>query len=92
MASKNFLKGDGGWNRIVWMPADLKKDVAQVIPEEVYDKIVTSEETVDPAELKKLLIQKGHPIVRMFWKDGEPQPLKLPLPGEEWPDEATSKK
>ncbi len=92
MASKNFLKGDGGWNRIVWMPADLKKDIAQVIPEEVYDKIVTSEETVDPAELKKLLIQKGHPIVKMFWKNGEPQPLKLPLPGEQWPDEATTRK
>jgi CO dehydrogenase/acetyl-CoA synthase beta subunit len=74
------------------MPADLKKDIAHVIPEEVYGKIVTNEQTFDLAELKKLLIQKGHPIVKMFWKNGEPQPLKLPLPGEEWPDEAASKK
>ncbi len=92
MASANFLKGDGGWNRIVWMPAELKRDIAQVIPEEIYDKIVTSEDTVDPMELKKLLIERGHPIVKMFWKNGEPQALKLPLPGEDWPEEAVSKK
>jgi acetyl-CoA decarbonylase/synthase complex subunit beta len=87
MASKNFLRGDGGWNRIVWMPADLKRDIADVIPEEVYDKIVTNEETVDALELKELLRKKGHPIVKTFWKDGEPRPLKLPLPGEDWPEE-----
>jgi len=86
MASKNFLRGDGGWSRVVWMPADLKRDIADVIPEEVYDKIVTEEETIDPLELKELLRKKGHPIVKMFWKNGEPQPLKLPLPGEDWPD------
>ena len=87
MASDNFLKGDGGWNRIVWMPAELKTEIADVIPEEVYDKIVTEEETVDPLELKELLAQRGHPIVKTFWKDGKPQPLELPLPGEGWADD-----
>jgi len=87
MASRNFLRGDGGWNRIVWMPADLKRDVADVIPEEIYDRIVTEEETVDALKLKQLLQEKGHPIVKLFWKNGEPQPLKLPLPGEDWPEE-----
>jgi len=87
MSSENFLKGDGGWNRIVWMPTDLKEEIADVIPEEIYDKIVTEEETLDPLELKELLLKKGHPIVEMFWKDGVPQSLELPLPGEDWPDE-----
>ncbi|MFC1999409.1 acetyl-CoA decarbonylase/synthase complex subunit beta [Chloroflexota bacterium] len=86
MSSENFLKGDGGWNRIVWMPTVLKEEVAEAIPEEVYDRIVTEEETLDPSELKKLLVEKGHPIVEMFWKDGVPQSLDLPLPGEDWPD------
>jgi len=69
------------------MPAELKLEMADVIPEEIYDKIVTNEETLDPLELKELLIKKGHPIVKMFWKDGEPQSLNLPLPGEDWPEE-----
>ena len=92
MASKNFLKGDGGWKRIVWMPVDLKKDIAHVVPEEVYDKIVTSEETVDALELKSLLLKKGHPIVNTYWKNGQPQPLEVPLPGQDWPDEEMSKR
>lgn len=85
--SKTFLKGDGGWNRIVWMPADMKREIAEYIPEEIYDKIATEEDTVDPIELKEFLKKKKHPIVEKFWKNGEPQPLKIPLPGADWPEE-----
>ena len=28
MSSRKFLQGDGGWNRIVWMPRKLKLDFA----------------------------------------------------------------
>jgi acetyl-CoA decarbonylase/synthase complex subunit beta len=84
--SKTFLKGDGGWNRIVWMPADMKKELAEFIPEEVYDKIATEQDTVDPIELKNFLKEKKHPIVEKYWKNGEPQPLKVPLPGGDWPE------
>ncbi|RLC94413.1 MAG: CO dehydrogenase/CO-methylating acetyl-CoA synthase complex subunit beta [Chloroflexi bacterium] len=87
MQSKTFLKGDGGWNRIVWMPADMKQEMAEYIPEEVYDKIATEQDTIDPGELREFLKQKGHPIVERFWKNGEPQPLNLPPPGGDWPDE-----
>jgi len=86
IASKTFLKGDGGWDRIVWMPADLKREVAECIPEEVYDKIATEEDTLDPMELKDFLRQKEHPIVKKFWKNGEPQLLEIPFPGEDWPE------
>ena len=85
--SKTFLKGDGGWNRIVWMPADMKREIAEYIPEEIYDKIATEEDTIDPIELKEFLKKKKHPIVEKFWKKGEPQPLKIPLPGADWPEE-----
>jgi len=85
--SKTFLKGDGGWNRIVWMPADMKQEVAELIPEEIYEKIATEQDTIDPLELKEFLKKVGHPIVEKFWKDGEPVPLNLPLPGGDWPDE-----
>jgi len=85
--SDYFLMGDGGWNRIVWMPAALKTEVADSIPEEVYDKIVTDEDTIDPMEIKKLLVEREHPIIKYFWKDGEPDPIVIPMPGEEWPEE-----
>ena len=84
----NLLSGDGGWDRIVWMPEDLKKEAADYIPEEVYDKIITEKDSLNPQEIKELLRQKKHPIVEKFWKNGEPQPLEVPLPGHDWPDEA----
>jgi acetyl-CoA decarbonylase/synthase complex subunit beta len=85
--SPKFLQGDGAWERIVWMPKTLKLEVADVIPEEVYDKIATEEDCIDTAELKDFLLQKKHPIVEKYWKNGEPQPLEVPFPGEDWPDE-----
>ena len=69
------------------MPADMKKELAEYIPEEVYDKIATEQDTVAPIELKKFLKEKKHPIVEKYWKNGEPQPLKVPLPGGNWPKE-----
>ena len=87
MQSKTFLKGDGGWNRIVWMPADMKQEMAEYIPEEVYDKIATEQDAIDPNDLKEFLRKAGHPIVEKYWKNGEPQPLNVPPPGGEWPDE-----
>ena len=39
--SKKFLQGDGGWERIVWMPNEYKTQLADCIPEELYDKIAT---------------------------------------------------
>lgn len=82
--SPKFLMGDGGWNRIVWMPKTLKLEVADAIPEEVYEKIATEEDAIDPAQLEEFLRQKKHPVVEKFWKEKKPQPLAVPLPGEDW--------
>jgi acetyl-CoA decarbonylase/synthase complex subunit beta len=87
MRDKDFLIGDGGWNRIVWIPKDLKTEIADAIPEEVYDKIATEEDAIDPKDLKEFLRQKKHPVTEKYWKDNEPQPLELPLPGYDWPGE-----
>ena len=81
----SFLRGDGGRNRIVWISKTLKEEAADAIPEEVYDKLATEEDTIDPQELKEFLRQKQHPIVEKYWKDGEPVPIELPGPGEDWP-------
>jgi acetyl-CoA decarbonylase/synthase complex subunit beta len=86
-----FLQGDGGWNRIVWIPKDIKLEVADAIPEEVYDKIATEEDAIDPADLEAWLREKKHPVVEKYWKDGRPDPLRIPLPGQPWEDEMPEK-
>jgi acetyl-CoA decarbonylase/synthase complex subunit beta len=84
MRSKKFLQGDGGWNRIVWIPKDLKLELANAIPEEVYDKIATEEDVLDVVELEKFLKDKGHPVVEKYWKNGKPQSVEVPPPGADW--------
>jgi len=87
MTDPNFLRGDGGWNRIVWVPKDLKQEIAHAIPEEIYEKIATEEDALEPQALREFLKKRGHPIVEKFWKNGEPCPLSLPMPGHDWPEE-----
>ena len=87
MRAKDFLKGDGGWERIVWIPKEIKLELADIIPEEIYDKIATEEDAVELEELKEFLIKKKHPVVNKFWINGEPQTMVLPAPGESWPEE-----
>ena len=86
LESDTWVSGDGGWDRIVWLPKDLKLEVAAGIPEEVYDKVATEEDALDTDTLKEFLIQKKHPIVEKFWKNGEPQPLDIPAPNDDWPE------
>jgi acetyl-CoA decarbonylase/synthase complex subunit beta len=82
-----FLQGDGGWDRIVWMPKDVKIEISDGIPEEIYEKIATEEDTIDPLELKAFLEKKRHPIIEKYWKNRKPQPLDVPPAGADWEDE-----
>lgn len=86
MMMKHFLADDGGWDRIVWMPKTVKEEVADALPEEVYDKIATEEDAIDPEELREWLRKKDHPIVHKYWSQtgGEPDPLTLPPPSNLW--------
>jgi acetyl-CoA decarbonylase/synthase complex subunit beta len=67
MRSPKFLYANGGWNRIVWMPASVKERVHEFIPKELVDKIATENEVKNIEELKSFLETKGHPVVER-WK------------------------
>ncbi len=41
MRSPKFLSADGGYARVVWMPADLKEQMRPFIPAELFEKIPT---------------------------------------------------
>ena len=75
IASKKFMKAEGGVARIVWMPKDLKESVAERLnatAKEMYgidnfvdmiaDETVTEE---DPEVLMNYLAEKGHPALTM---------------------------
>ena len=74
IASKKFMKAEGGIERIVWMPKDLKEQVAERLnatAKELYgidnftDMIADETVTTDPAELVDFLTEKGHPALTM---------------------------
>jgi len=68
MRSPKFLQADGGWNRIVWMPASVKERVKDFIPKELNDKIATESDAKTIDELKTFLKQQAHPVVEK-WKE-----------------------
>jgi len=74
IASKKFAKAEGGIERIVWMPKELKDDVAERLnktAKELYgienftDMIADETITTDSAELIEFLTEKGHPALGM---------------------------
>ena len=74
IASKKFMKAEGGIERIVWMPKDLKDQVSERVNEtakELYgidnfcDMIADETITTDPEELVAWLTEKNHPALAM---------------------------
>ena len=74
ISSKKFAKAEGGIERIVWMPKELKDDVAprlNTTAKELYgidnfaDMIADETITTDSAELVDFLTEKGHPALGM---------------------------
>lgn len=75
IASKKFMKAEGGVARIVWMPKDLKESVKDRLNEtakEMYgiDNFtdMIADETItdsDPEALMSFLAEKGHPALEM---------------------------
>ena len=68
MRSPKFLHADGGWNRVVWLPKEVKERVKDFIPKDVVDKIATEEDAQNIDALKAFLKEKGHPVVAK-WKE-----------------------
>lgn len=72
IGSKKFMKAEGGVQRIVWLPKDLKEQVAtnlNATAKELYgidnftDMIADETITTDPEELVAFLTEKGHPAL-----------------------------
>ena len=74
IASKKFVSAEGGVGRIVWMPKELKDDVAERLNatakellgiENFVDMIADETITTDCEELYGWLSEKGHPVLGM---------------------------
>ncbi len=74
IASKKFMKAEGGIERIVWMPKDLKEQVSARLNQtakELYGienfTDMVADETIaeDPESLLDFLTEKGHPALAM---------------------------
>ena len=74
IASKKFVSAEGGIGRIVWMPKELKDDVAERLNktasemlgiENFTDMIADETITTDCEELIGWLTEKGHPVLEM---------------------------
>ena len=74
ISSKKFIAAEGGIKRIVWMPKELKDDVAERLNKtafELYgienfsDYIVDETQTTDMEELYAILTEEGHPVLEM---------------------------
>ena len=74
ISSKKFCYAEGGIERIVWMPKELKDDVAEKLnktAKELYgidnftDMVADETVTTDCEELLNWLTEKGHPVLGM---------------------------
>jgi acetyl-CoA synthase len=72
IASKKFMKAEGGIERIVWMPKELKEFVAERLNKSAFELYgienfadMIGDETVatDPETLVEFLTEKGHPAL-----------------------------
>ena len=74
ISSKKFISAEGGIERIVWMPKELKEDVAERLnktAKELYgienftDMVADETITTDCEELLNWLTEKNHPVLGM---------------------------
>ena len=73
LTSKKFIKADGGFNRLVWMPKMLKEEIREALQHradeleipDFLDKIATEENAVTEEEVLKFIQKVGHPVLEM---------------------------
>jgi acetyl-CoA decarbonylase/synthase complex subunit beta len=70
MRSKKFMDADDGYNRVVWMPQEIKERLKQYIPESVYGAIATEIDVKSIPELKAFLAAHNHPVMKR-WETGQ---------------------
>jgi len=71
MRSPKFLSADGGYSRVVWMPSDLKQQIKEFIPAELFDCIATEKDAKTLPELKDFLKTRSHPVCVRWTRTGE---------------------
>jgi acetyl-CoA synthase len=73
ISSPKFISAEGGQKRIVWMPKQLKEEIAErfkpqlekIGMPDLFDKIATEEDAEDPAKLLEFLQKIKHPALEM---------------------------
>ncbi len=74
ISSKKFISAEGGIQRIVWMPKELKDDVGEKLNKTAFqlygienftDYIADETVTTDGEELLNWLTEKGHPVLAL---------------------------
>jgi acetyl-CoA decarbonylase/synthase complex subunit beta len=68
MRSPKFLQADGGWDRVVWIPEEIRDRIKDFMPEDMVSKIATEKDVESLDQLKEWLTDRGHPIVDT-WKE-----------------------
>ena len=88
MRSPKFMMADGGWDRVVWMPVDIKERIRSYMPPEIVDKIATEENVSDLDGLTAFLKEHDHPIVSRWKAAPEEGPSEIAVPTLELPASA----
>ena len=73
ISSPKFISAEGGIERVVWMPKQLKEEIgdrlkerlAKMGREELFDQIATEEDAELPDQLVEFLTQVNHPALSM---------------------------
>jgi acetyl-CoA decarbonylase/synthase complex subunit beta len=96
MKSPKFLQADGGYQRIIWIPLELKESLRAFIPEDLYDKIPTEENAESIKDIRKYLRENEHPIMERLsqTKDSNEETTEIteldaPSDFTEWEDDTT---
>ncbi|MGF7119352.1 CO dehydrogenase/CO-methylating acetyl-CoA synthase complex subunit beta [Methanobacterium oryzae] len=63
MRSPKFLQADGGYERVIWLPKEIKDSLTEFIPEDIIEKIPTEEDAGSIKEIRKFLREHEHPIM-----------------------------
>jgi CO dehydrogenase/acetyl-CoA synthase beta subunit len=73
LLSKKFIRANGGFHRIMWMPKELKEAMKEDLQKrceelgtpEFFDMIATEENATAPEELMEYCQKVGHPALKM---------------------------
>jgi acetyl-CoA decarbonylase/synthase complex subunit beta len=86
MRSPRFMAADGGWDRVVWIPQDVKERIKDYMPPEIIHKIATEDDVSSLDELKTFLREQNHPIVERWTEaPAEEEPGEITVPTLEMP-------